>query len=61
VIERVGRWNVDALVNSYLAFYRVEGLLGLGDWDPHDRRSFWAERFCIEVRVLHQQLRACQG
>jgi hypothetical protein len=52
VIERLGRWQMDALHKSYLRFFKPEGLLVLAGWREaaqKDYDKFWSERFCLDI------------
>ena len=54
VIARMGRWNqaAAAMFQSYLMFFKPEGLLASGSWPgalEKDFGMFWAPRFCVEV------------
>jgi hypothetical protein len=51
-IERMGRWVNKALYKSYLVFYAVDALLGLGGWPDAAKKDFdkyWHERFYVPV------------
>lgn len=49
LIARLGRWMRTALNQSYLRFYKPQGLLAACGWDKDHPDGFFAERFCIEV------------
>jgi hypothetical protein len=52
VIMRMGKWLHQAMYTHYLAFFKTEGLLAMGEW-PHAQQKdfghFWHERFEINV------------
>jgi Centromere DNA-binding protein complex CBF3 subunit, domain 2 len=53
----MGKWSYDAMLSSYLTFFKIDGLLGAGDWADDItsiRKSFWAERF--EANVSNSML-----
>jgi hypothetical protein len=48
----LGRWTHDAIYQSYLKFYKLEGLLAMGGWPnaaQKDLTTFWHERFHAPV------------
>ena len=53
VIMRHGRWQFStAMFQSYLMFFKIEGLLASGNWPgaaEKDFGMFFAPRFCVEV------------
>lgn len=49
LIARLGRWLRDALHDSYLLFFKPEGLLAASGWDKDKRGAFWAERMQMVV------------
>lgn len=52
IIQRLGRWQLNALQKSYLTFFKPEGLLVLAGWKEaaqKDFGKFWTERFCVDV------------
>jgi hypothetical protein len=56
---RMGRWLYQSLYNSYLRYFKPEGLLGLAGWPRaahKDYNTFFAPRFCVPVPVELQQL-----
>jgi hypothetical protein len=59
VIMRMGRWLAQSLYNSYLRYFKPEGLLGLAGWPRaalKDYSTFFHSRFCIPVPTELQQL-----
>ena len=51
-VERIGRWSVQAVVQSYLSYLDPKGMLGLGEWPEATQgnfKLFWAERFHMRV------------
>ena len=53
VIMRHGRWQFStAMFQSYLMFFKIEGLLASGSWPgaaEKDFGMFFSPRFCVEV------------
>ena len=52
IIQRLGRWQMNALQKSYLRFFKPDGLLVLGGWKEAALKEFdkfYAERFCVDV------------
>jgi Centromere DNA-binding protein complex CBF3 subunit, domain 2 len=52
VIERLGRWQMNAMQKSYLKFFKPDGLLVLGGWSQAAQKHFdifWSERFCLDI------------
>jgi hypothetical protein len=52
VIQRLGRWQLNALQKSYLRFFKPDGLLVVGGWKEAAQKQFdmfWSERFCLDI------------
>ena len=52
VIKRMGHWIYDAMVKSYLTFFKPAGLLAAGEWPgaaKNDYGQFFHERFMMTV------------
>jgi len=59
VIARMGHWVDQSMYNSYLRFFKPEGLLGLGGYPgaaQKDYNTFYHPRFCVPVPAELQQL-----
>jgi len=51
-IMRMGHWLHQALYNSYLMFFKADGLLSLGGWPEAANKNFkmfWHERFYPDI------------
>jgi len=58
-IARMGRWLYQSLYNSYLRYFKPEGLLGLAGWPraaQKDYNTFFHSRFLMPVPLELQQL-----
>jgi hypothetical protein len=54
-IQRLGRWLYDAMHQSYLKFFKADGLLAAGWWPnaaKQDFETFFEERFCEKVPLV---------
>lgn len=59
VIARMGKWLYQSIYNSYLRYFKPEGLLGLAGWPraaQKDYTTFFHPRFCMPVPTELQQL-----
>lgn len=49
LIARLGRWLRTALNQSYLRFFKPEGLLSAAGFDKDRLEGYFDERFCLDV------------
>lgn len=56
-IARFGRWLRDALHQSYLRFFKPDGLMAVAGWDTTEGLgTYFQERFCVEVPQILKEV-----